>query len=213
MPIEAKRLCGYRRVNALYLVGSGMAVSCDLLPLELKACPSCGYEIPFTRGFMWISKRYVEHYALYQHHALWQRTKCSCVQSCPMCYPNENNLERYGFMWVGSKFYSLESFIKEATEMGVSKRIAEVPKGLKLGETWVLLAHPKCLFWEKAPQQTLDPNLPNVRVEKPAIFYAFQPQKVEMLIWKSQATSQRILELEKKGITPIIVPDKEKEHA
>jgi hypothetical protein len=159
---------------------------------------------------MWISRQYVNSYG--EEHR--EKGICRCGEDCPICFPVlSNDLERYGFMWVGAKFYSAESFVKEAQEMGVSKRIAEIPKGLKLGSTWVLLAHPKYLFWEKAPQQTLDPNLPNVRVEKPAIFYAFKPQRIEMLIWKSQATSQRILELEKKGITPIMVPDNEKEHA
>ena len=96
--------------------------------------------------------------------------------------------------------------------MGVSKRIAEIPKGLVLGKTWVLLAHPKVPFWEKAPQKTLDPKLPNVRVEKPAIFYAFRPQRVEFLLWEKEATREKIEQLKAKGITPIIVPNEMKEH-
>jgi hypothetical protein len=34
-------------------------------------------------------------------------------------------------MWVGSQYYTPESFIKEAQTMGVSKRIAKIPKDLK----------------------------------------------------------------------------------
>lgn len=115
-------------------------------------------------------------------------------------------------MWVGAKFYSPEEFVKEAQEMGVSKRIGEIPKGLKLGETWVLLAHRKVAFYNNSIK---DPKV-GLRFEpdyKPAIFYAFQPQRIELLIWESDATPQRLEELKKKDITPVIVPDKEREHA
>ncbi|GAI78518.1 unnamed protein product, partial [marine sediment metagenome] len=41
---------------------------------------------------------------------------------------------------------SPEHFVKEALEMGVSKRIPFIPKELKLDETVVLLAHKKAII-------------------------------------------------------------------
>jgi hypothetical protein len=53
---------------------------------------------------------------------------------------------RYDFgphllLWIGRGHYSPDAFLKESRELGVSRRIAALPKGLVLGETWVLLAH------------------------------------------------------------------------
>jgi len=207
MPIEPKRGCGYRRVGALYLVGDGLAATCDLLPLPITPCPTCHFTIPFTRGFLWIHRDYLGHRSEGHYYS---KEGCKCSNFCPVCYPHQNILQDEAMlMWVGSKFYTPASFVKEAQEMGVSKRIAEIPKGLVLEKTWVLLAHPKVPFYY---ENAVDP----LRVEKskqPAIFYAFRPQRVEMLIWKSEATAQRLEELKKKGITPIVVPDNEKEHA
>jgi len=202
--IEAKRQCGWRKVGAMYLVGSGMALPCDLLPLPITPCPTCHFTIPFTRGFLWVHRDYL-YYRSEGHY--YSEPGCKCGHLCPICYPLENIEDQAMLMWVGEKFYSPSSFIREAQEMGVSKRIAEIPKGLKLGRTWVLLAHRKVPFY----YETVDP----LRVEKqkqPAIFYAFKPTKIEKLIWQSQATPERLEELRQKGITPVIVPDNEKEH-
>jgi hypothetical protein len=206
MPIEPKRGCGYRKVGGLYLVGTGISVPCDMLPLEIKECECCGYEIPFTRAFLWLRRKYIIHYS-----SSHDKLKCSCIRNyhkCPICTPEQYNLDKYGLMWVGSQYYTPESFIKEAQTMGVSKRIAKIPKDLKLGETWVLLAHPKVPF-NSSIQNT---PLKSEPVYKKAIFYAFIPQRIEMLIWKSEATTEKIRKLEEQGITPIIVDDSDPEN-
>jgi len=224
MPIEAKRGCGYRHIGALYLVGSGMALPCDLLPLPITPCPTCHFTIPFTRGFLWIHRDYLA-YRSEGHY--YSKEGCKCGQTCPICFPTKNIEDNAMLMWVGSRYYTPNEFVKEAQETGVSKRIAEIPKGLKLGETWCLLAHPKVPFqkiykegdtvpagayWASAYKK--DPTLLSAEPEyKPAIFYAFVPRRIEMLIWKSEATAQRLEELKKKGITLITVPDNTKEHA
>jgi len=125
-----------------------------------------------------------------------------------LCTPEQYNLDKYGLMWVGSQYYTPESFIKEAQTMGVSKRIAKIPKDLKLGETWVLLAHPKVPFNSSIENTPLKSE----PAYKKAIFYAFIPQRIEMLIWKSEATTEKIRKLEEQGITPIIVDDSDPEN-
>jgi len=195
-PIEPKRECGYRRVGVLYLVGSGFAKSCPNLPLQLEPCPICGFTIPFYRDFMWVSKtliaRLVEDYG----------DPWAIDPGCPICQPQSNYLERYGFMWVGRQFYTPKTFIEEAKEMGVCKAIKQIPKGLRLGETWVMLGHPEAI---KEVDTSLKPE--GHIITKPGIFYAFIPQRIELLIYESEADEENLERLRERGITPIVIPD------
>ena len=208
MPIEPKRGCGYRKVGGLYLVGSGIALPCDGLPLELKKCHVCGFEVPFTRGFMWLRKAYVAYYSKEKHENEYGG-KCTCHPGCPICHPEANDLKEYGLMWVGESFYKTpEEFVEEAEKMGVCKRIPVIPAKLQIGKTWVLLAHRKVPFYRKnfGPLNT-EPEY------KPAIFYAFKPTRIEKLIWESEATEENLKKLEEQGITPVIVPDGDEAHS
>jgi len=193
--MEPKRGCGYRKVGALYLVGTGLAESCDRMPYNLTVCPVCGAGIKFSRGFSWVSRKLFG-------------TDCQgdspCHYSdCPLCIV-EGRDDKLGLMWVGKKFYSPSSFIEEAMRLGVSKRIAAVPKDLKLGKTWVLLAHPEA---GRKPREEKTGSLFKEWEPCPAIFYAFKPQRIEKLIRKSDATAEEIEKLEKRGITPVVVSD------
>lgn len=212
MAVEKIRGCGYRKVGGVYLCGSGIALPCDMLPLELTACSTCGFEVPFTRGFMWISKKYVE----YHNNLMWAPHRCKCASSCPICYPAFNDLERYGLMWCGQRYYTSSSFIAEAKEVGVSKKIGQIPKDLVLGKTWVLLAHKKVPF--QKPFESLGDKeasevfgLRSEPVYKPAIFYAFVPTRIEKLVWKSQLEKERE-KPENEGLTLIPIPDGDADH-
>lgn len=195
MAIEAKRGCGYRKVGGLYLVGEGLSVVCDKLPYELKVCPCCGAGIKQARGFTWIKA-----FELFGIHQNCQDK----VVPCPVCQPFRD--KKYGLLWVGEKYYTPQSFIREAQQLGVSKRIPQIPKDLKLGETWILLAHPKAII-----KATKD-NGKSLVEENPGIFYAFRPVRVEKIITQKQATKKALKKLKKRGITPVIVPDGDKDH-
>lgn len=130
--IEKKRACGYRKPGGLYLTGSYFFSSCCKLPFELSVCPCCGKGIKFSRGFTWIES------ALF------------CDEGC---LRNDNNCAiahpglKMGLMWVGERFYKTErAFINEALNIGISKRIARVPKGCIPGHTWIALAHKKAVI-------------------------------------------------------------------
>lgn len=129
---EAKRGCGYRQVGKLYLVGPSTGFICPSLPLDLVACSCCGFEPPIYRDYQWIAKAYIKH--------IRKPTGKACHPECPVCY-GVNDLDKYGLMWVGKKFYSPQEFLVEADTDGVSKAIKQIPTGLVLGKTWVLLAH------------------------------------------------------------------------
>jgi len=203
MPVEEKRGCGYRKVHGLYLMGSGLEVVCDRLPFLLKECDCCGFVPHMFRGFTWINKRYLGNHneEIEKLRLAWVTDEvgrgikdCSCHCHCPICYPRSNLQKRYGFMWVGGYAYTPESFIEEAKRLEVSKRITYMPKDLKIGD-WILLAH------KKAGHN-----------QKPAIFYAFKLNRIEYLIWESEATPEYLEELKKKGLIPVIIPDGDQDH-
>jgi hypothetical protein len=209
---EQKRGCGYRQVGKLYLVGEGIAWVCPSLPLIFKPCDCCGYEPPQYRDFQWLGKAYVKH--------IREPTGKACHPECPICYPSQNPQERYGLMWVGKKFYDPIEFIEESEDQGVSKAIKQIPKGLVLGKTWVLLAHPQAVVDREDPEfqesyvhwlsrgvEKIPPDPEPQPPTHPGVFFAFIPQRVEMPIYESEATPERLRELEAKGITPVIILD------
>lgn len=205
MAIEAKRGCGYRKVGGLYLCGSGITISCDRLPYEIKYCPVCGAGIKFTRGFTWIDweKFAGVHKDCKDKHLM-----------CYLCFPNVHP-QPYGLLWVGEAYYSPQHFIKEALGMGVSKRIPFIPKELKLNETVILFAHKKAIL--KGLKEITESKSDHVDIHhepefSPGIFYAFKPTTIEMLIWESELTVKKKEELNKRGITPIPIPDGDIDH-
>ena len=214
MEIEQKRGCGYRKIDALYLCSDGIWVSCDRLPLKVGHCPVCGAGIHLTRGFTEINP--LRLFGIHQ----------PCLDKVRPCYVCDPKDEPAFIMTVGAKYYTPMSFMEEATEMGVSKRIPFIPKKLKLGTTVVFLAHPKAVEVREslAVQQAMsiveDKSNPQLRLlaaeRKPryemGIFCAFVPTRVEGLIRESKATPESLKELEKRGITAVFVPDGDSDH-
>lgn len=213
MSIEAKRFCGYRKVGALYLVGNYIPLPCDRLPLPLITCPVCGQGIKVSRGFTEINP--------FQLWGLHDNCKDK-FHPCLVCDPRE---ETAYIMGVGSKYYTQESFLKEANNMGISKRIPFIPKRLFLGITVIYLAHPKAVEVKQPAilqeamsileqSETKQPKLLEVeKVERAlGIFCAFIPHGIEQLVRESDLTDKKREELEKRGITPIPVPDGDPDH-
>jgi len=108
-----------------------------------------------------------------------------------------------------------------------------MPKGLVLGETWVLLAHldavpakqaedecAACGKWKRhhADHGCTDPTLlvqcQEYQVPKPTpgIFCAFVPSAVELLLKESDATPERREKELKRGVTVVTVPDDDRDH-
>lgn len=201
MATEAARGCGYRKVGGLYLCGEGASMRCDRLPYKIENCPTCGSGLKFTRAWTWLD---------WEKYAGYHLDDCKCPPAiCPVCYPIVDR-QPYGLLWIGEKFYSPEAFIRESMQLGVSRRLpftGEIPRAsklLKLGETWVLFAHKHVIHTGTDAQ--------NNDVYEPAIFHAFRPTRLELLIWQKDATNERLVELERAGITAIVIPDGDKDH-
>ena len=148
MASEPRRACGYRKVGGLYLCSDGLGAGCCKLPILLHVCPTCNGGVKQTRGWQWIDPR------------PWLKGECSempprkspewvgnpnyvAFDACPAATP-ERLGEKVGLLWVGEQFYPTpSSFAVEAASMGVSRRIIAMPRGFKVGESWVFLAHQK----------------------------------------------------------------------
>lgn len=212
MAVEAKRGCGYRKVGGLYLVSGTLFSSCDRLPFPIHSCPVCGAGVYFSRGMAEVNalKLLGTHEGLKTTaHADGTSTSetiiCNdYIRPCIMCDPSDQPAYLLG---VGEKYYTPQEYMQEALTMGVSKRIGKsIPKHLEIGKTVVYLTHRKAI----------DLNEKNEKGENMyqlAIFCAFIPQKIEKLIWQSEATEENLKALEKRGITPVIIPDGDKDHA
>lgn len=180
--ISAKRGCGYRKPGGLYLCAEAAAANCGMLPFPLTVCDICGQGIKQTRGFTWINSD------------LFITGRCfSDIADCYNC-PMQLRNERMGLMWVGEKFYrTTDAFNREANTRGISKRIAQIPRELELGKTWVALAHPRAIRKIDATDH----------MEYTAgVFRVFRPQTVEYIMIGTE-TQEQLTALEKRGITLI----------
>lgn len=191
MAVEARRGCGYRKIGGTYLVSGPGGVGCDRLPFPLDVCPTCKHGFKQSRGWTWIDVEVLVGGV----HPL-----CSDLQSslgCPMCFPSS---EPAGMLWIGEKFYkSTSDFNREATALGISRRIKAIPRDFELGKTWVLLAHPKAVW------TSIDDSMPG-------IFKVWRPQRIERILPESKRDSAEAKELEDRGITCIYVPDDDPDH-
>lgn len=183
--VEKERGCGYRKPGGLYLVGGKLSAPCGKLPIELDVCPCCNGGIKQSRGFTWVSSQLVEKAAC---------SKSGCKTGCSAF----SNQSEYGLLWIGEGYYpNVSDYTREAAAQGISKRIKFIPKKLVVGQTWVLLAHPRAITCF-----TDDPENP---VEyKKGIFSAFIPERIEYVV-KGTESEDELNDLEKRGLTLVRV--------
>jgi len=209
MAVEAARGCGFRQVGGLYLVADGMSASCGMLPIPLDLCPLCGHGIKQARGLQWV------HYKLL-HEFVVHRCKEKHCAHCRIGNPvGEIELGgvtetvsrltpewHYGMIWIGATHYaSAQTFTKEALELGVSRRVKAIPKGLVVGETLVLVAHPKGY----PPDAThKDP--------RPGVFHAFVPKAIDLIVTPAMREEDWVKRYEQKGVRLIEVPEDDPDH-
>jgi len=217
MAVEKIRGCGYRKVGGVYLVGDGLGYGCDRLPMAIIPCAICGEEPRFNQG---ISR--IDPYNLWgQHSSDSDSPPCLDTNITDVvCFPpiaseifkdgNVSTLDIGMYLqWVG-KDYTAQSFMNEARDMGVSKRIPKIPNDLVIGKSWVYLA--KANLVPNTSQAWLPGEVTEKRGYGPGVFYAFKPTAIEMIITESQDKDGKGGELEKQGIKAVVVPDNDPDH-
>lgn len=200
-----------RKVGGLYLMGSGSGVPCDRLPLSLSICPCCSQGIKQSRGWTWIDVNLLVGGV---------HSDCRDTFPCPLCMAT-SEMGRVGLLWIGEKFYKTpEAFLSEAATQGISRRLSAVPRNFKIGETWVLLAHPlacNCTACHGSGLASI-PDKPvcsdcDGKGKTPGIFRVFRPHAIEYIITQSQSQDAEFMaDVAKRGLTPVVVPDDDKDH-
>lgn len=184
---EGARGCGFRKPGGLYLRCEGRGRPCGLLPIPLTVCPCCGGGIKFTRGWTWVD---VSKLASMKKEGCLAGIECG---SCPMA---DARISKAGLIWIGKQFYETpEEWMREADEMGISRRIKSVPKDFVLGETWVAVAHVEAIPGSAHPVETKP---------TPGIFRLFRPTGIEYVV-RGDETEEELEALVKRGIEPVKV--------
>lgn len=202
---EGPRGCGYRKLSGLYLVSDGPSEPCGRLPVALHRCPCCGTGIVPSRGWTWVSPILIAHDALPCKRGAGSSRCQHCIVERLIqeaSYADYKMVEHLcGLLWVGEQFYSTpREFSEEAAELGISRRVHAIPRGFKLGETPVMLAHRKgAVEWITNP----DTGAPQP-VEVPAVFSIFVPSAVEVIV-SGDESDDEIEALVKRGLTPVKV--------
>jgi hypothetical protein len=165
--VEKQRGCGFRKPGAMYFVGESAFSECCKLPYELLVCRCCGHGHKPSRGFSWIMSD-----IFFPGDC---RQKKFCILSCQGI--------QMGLMWVGEKYYHKPAdFTREALAIGISKRIAQIPKEFQIGKTFIALAHHRTH----------------------AVFMVFRPTAIEYVVTGTE-TDEQLEKLAKRGLTLVKV--------
>lgn len=196
MAVEARRGCGFRKIGGIYLVGVPHGAPCCKLPHPLAVCPTCGAGIKQSRGWTWIDAAVIFAGDCSQCIGDSAVPARECAHFCPLSDPA--HLGRIGLLWIGARFYRTPAhFDLEAAALGISRRIAAVPRGFELGGSWVALAHPA---------------VPLGGETGPAIFRVFRPTALEKILPASARGSPEVERLRAQHVTPVFVPDEDPDH-
>lgn len=171
--IESERGCGFRKPSAngvgIYLVSDAPSRGCGRLPLRLTVCQACGHGIKPSRGWTWVNP----------HDAFGEVDVCAePVEDCEACLLGFDMPPTAGLIWIGESFYpSPFEFLREARSMGLSRKVPALPRGFKLGETVVYLAHRSAVV--------------NGDEVQPGVFSAFVPARLDLVIEDAEAIPSR----------------------
>lgn len=214
--METERGCGWRQIGGIYLVDDGGSVQCDGLPVELKTCPCCEFKVKQSRSMQAVHAGYLG--GLMRGHDCHED-----FDGCPLCYfscyyhaqkllPVKEQKKlgvptEFYLMFVSKEFYTPESFVAEAVKQGISKRISpnSLPKNFRVGHDWVFLAHKEVPFRGDLSREECDMGMLQAEPEfKRAIFYAFKPKRLELLLWKG-TDAQTIADYEQAGYAVVLI--------
>ena len=201
---ETRRGCGYRNAGkdggvGIYLMGNPVGQACERLPFPVETCPCCGGGSKVARSWRTITPSSIflpeiepecddgPHVIHRIDGRVFSKSWPSLITSghdhanCPMCNPPDT---KHGLVWIGHQHYTVASFLAEADERGVSKRLSAIPRNLEIGETFVYLAHIKAVG--------------SIRDEggmTPGVFMVFKPTHIDLVIDDSDDVPDKAVRL------------------
>jgi hypothetical protein len=104
-----------------------------------------------------------------------------------MCTPSLVG-DRAGLMWIGEKYYTPREFVREARSVGISKKVASIPKGFEFGKDIIFLAHRKAIVEYDDDDVSFAPG----------VFMNFKPDWVDIIIDNNNDIPARAIALKKK---------------
>jgi hypothetical protein len=221
---ERKRGCGFRKKGGLYLMAEKPSAPCGGLPFKIAPCSCCGVGVRPSRGYTWIEPDKLFADVVERIAKIDMGWGCGHVhcQFCPVSHPPT----RAGLDWVGVQHYpTVEHWMREARDVGISRRITAVPKDFEVGKTWVFLGH-RAAIHEECPKR-LGPGHPPLgsiaephplpaeatpcdeckgtgELKLPGIFTVYRPTRIEKIV-DEEVSAEEVAALEKRGIEPVIV--------
>jgi len=201
---EAARGCGYRKPDktgvGIYLVAPGTGHPCMRLPLPLHSCPTCSGGIKPSRSWTWIEPtKLCADAPPCPLEPAGAKGRRQLHVECRVCFAGHAMpAGRHGLLWIGEGFYKQPGdFLAEAQRMGVSRKISAVPKGFKLGETVVYLAHrfavpPPTVSDDETMRRRLAGEIP---AGTPGVFGIFKPAGVDLVIDDEENVPERATKL------------------
>lgn len=192
---ERRRGCGFRRPG-FYLRSLGLGRDCGKLPIPLDVCPTCHGGIKPSRGWTWVNGA-----ELVKDRICVTDANGNHCAGCVLA-TKSTGLVRVGLLWIGEKYYTPQSWLAECHEMGVSRRLPGIPKGFKIGETWVFAAHRKAVAHVEFGKNT---------TYAPGIFHIFKPTEIEYVVGKKEG-KKKLAKLVERGIKLVkVIPVEEKD--
>jgi hypothetical protein len=175
-------------------MAAGHCVSCLICFAAMhrvRPCPHCLHDTQHTAEAVYCTEQP-------QAGALATKENCNCDRTSVDGF-YAPGMGRVGLLWVGGKYYPTpDSFTEEAARLGISRRLAQIPREFVVGETIVLMAHRKAI-----PGRRPDSPL-NDGTYSPGVFMVMRPTAIEYVV-KGDESEKKLASLVKRGITPVHV--------
>lgn len=185
-----ERACGKRIPGGLYFVGGIPEDDMNgWLPRRLR----CGCGIPFLKFSRNVQKIEPHDFFPELRPESEDRRKFASFEDGEVAW----------VVSIGAKNYpTVESYIAEAKEQGISRYVKEMPRGFKVGESWVFLLHPNT--FDRKVVVGEGENAKEKTVKEPGIIAVFKPKALQY-VCKGNESEAFLKELIEKGVTPVNV--------
>lgn len=186
----SKRKCGERKPGGFYLVGGIPVGDNGWLPRAVRC--ACG--IQFIKP-----SRNVQTVVPYDVFP-----ELRPESKDPRKFHSFKPLEKVWVITLDADHYKTPGdWLEEAENQGISRRLKEIPRGFKIGESWVFIMHGKVFKREVVIDEGLLTEETKT-VNEPGIICVFRPRAIEYVVHGTE-TNEELIALAERGVTPVKV--------